>query len=273
MIKKIALIVLVVNSFYNIAYSQIKLKTYTEKIKNGYEIYADNDEYCDVSIKIDLTLKNMSSSEETDKVFVVPPRTKKALLLTLKSKKRGKYSYRYKTRYNLGNHLKKTYDDNYNYYLPSAVGEKFNVNQGYNGATTHKGKNALDFGMPVGTPIYAIRGGIVIKVVENHDKGCPDEICQRYNNKILICHEDGTIAGYVHLMKDGALVNLGDTIQKGQLIGKSGNTGWTSGPHLHLEVFQQLMGKRLYLKTKFKIDNGQKSILLKENSKYKRDYN
>jgi len=256
----------------NVAFSQFELKIYTEKIENGYKILANNDEFCPVSIKLDLTLKNMTSLQGSKNIFVIPPRTKGYLLIVLKSKKRGKYSYSYKTRYNYGNHLKKEYDKNYSYYLPLPIDKKFKISQGYNGARTHKDINALDFSMSVGTNIYAIRGGTVIKVIENNNKGCPDEICARYNNKILIYHEDGTFASYLHLIQDGAIVKKGDVVEKGQLIGKSGNTGWSSGPHLHVEVYQQWMETSTSLKTKFKINDGQKSEILKENSKYKRNY-
>ncbi len=47
---------------------------------------------------------------------------------------------------------------------------------------------------------------------------------------------DGSIAYYWHLQKDGVLVNIGDTVQTGQWIGLSGNTGYSAFPHLHFEV-------------------------------------
>ena len=55
-------------------------------------------------------------------------------------------------------------------------------------------------------------------------------------NYISIKHNDGSVAHYWHLKKDGVLVNVGDTILKSQLIGLSGNTGYSAFPHLHFEV-------------------------------------
>ena len=59
----------------NVAFSQFELKIYTEKIENGYKILANNDEFCPVSIKLDLTLKNMTSLQGSKNIFVIPPRT------------------------------------------------------------------------------------------------------------------------------------------------------------------------------------------------------
>ena len=54
---------------------------------------------------------------------------------------------------------------------------------------------------------------------------------------IVIQHPDGSRAGYWHLQKDGALVNVGDTVSKGQVIGLSGKTGYAFQPHLHFIVW------------------------------------
>ncbi len=60
------------------------------------------------------------------------------------------------------------------------------------------------------------------------------------NNLINVKHDDGTEAQYVHLTLNGALKNEGDSIVQGEVIALSGNTGKTTGPHLHFQVIQAL---------------------------------
>ena len=58
-------------------------------------------------------------------------------------------------------------------------------------------------------------------------------------NYVTIGHDDGSQAVYVHLQMNGALVELGDWVTTGEVIGLSGNTGFSTGPHLHFKVSQQ----------------------------------
>lgn len=268
--KRLLLIMFLVSG---LGFSQIKLKTYANKIEKGYEFLADNDEYCPVSIKVDFTLNNMESSEGNNKVFVVPARTKGFLLSKLTYVKRGRYGYGSKTRFNYGNHFNSKADTSFVYNLPFEKDRLFKLYQGYNGSFSHQNENSLDFTMPINTDIYAARDGVVVKVVENNNKTCPTKECVKYNNLILIYHSDGTFSEYVHLKQNGALVNVGDKVKKGQLIGKSGNVGFSTGPHLHFVVFNQKIGGRETLKTKFKINDGEDSVYLEEKQKYKRTYN
>lgn len=242
--------------------------------KNGkdFELYVENNEHCPVSFEVNIDLNNMISTDGNNKVFVVPPLQKKFKITTLKPKGKGKYSFKYKSWRNYGDHYLKDFDKDFIYNLPYAYSKAYKVGQGYNGTRTHKGENALDFTMPEGTPIHAIRDGVVVTVVDENEKFCPDKICAKYNNKILVYHPDGTFAWYLHLEKNGALVKKGQKVKKGQLIAKSGNTGWTSGPHLHLEVAVIRIRSKETLKTKFKIRNGNKIVFLEEGYKYQRKY-
>ncbi|WP_343330660.1 M23 family metallopeptidase [Polaribacter staleyi] len=257
------------------SFSQIDFKTYFKKAENGFEFLADNNEFCPVSVEVELELVNLSTSNGNFKTYVIPARTKGFVITTLKAIKAGRYKYNSKTRYNYGDLVTKdtVAAGEYIYNLPFKKGKKFKVSQGYNGIETHQKVNAIDFTMPIGTDIYAAREGVVIKVVDYNTKTCVTKGCLEYNNVILIYHNDGTIADYSHINTNSAVVKKGDKVTKGQLIAKSGNIGWSSGPHLHFEVFKQEILKRETLKTKFKINDGTEApIYLEEKVKYLRKY-
>lgn len=132
------------------------------------------------------------------------------------------------------------HDDDHIYALPYTAGRAYRVLQGYNSRLTHRGREefAIDFEMPVGTPVHAARAGIVARVVEEHDHGCATDGCDEYANYIVILHNDGTTGEYYHLAKDGALVTVGESVGRGQKIGLSGNTGHSTRPHLHFGVYR-----------------------------------
>lgn len=136
--------------------------------------------------------------------------------------------------------LKARHQDGYLYRLPYASGESFRVLQGYGSRFSHQGDNryAVDFKMPVGTPVYAARGGRVVKTESRHSKGCWEKGCGKYANYIVILHDDGTTGEYYHLRRNGVLVANNELVEPGQHIGYSGNTGHTTTPHLHFAVYR-----------------------------------
>jgi murein DD-endopeptidase MepM/ murein hydrolase activator NlpD len=90
-------------------------------------------------------------------------------------------------------------------------------------------------------------------VKDDSDKGGSSMDYDRYNNYVLIRHEDGTLAHYCHLQKGGCLVKPGQRVNAGDAIAHSGNTGFSSGPHLHFCVFKTRDGKqRISLPVKFR---------------------
>jgi murein DD-endopeptidase MepM/ murein hydrolase activator NlpD len=99
--------------------------------------------------------------------------------------------------------------------------------QVYNGA----GHNGVDFAVPVGTQIFAALGGTVLGT------GNTDESCNgvSYGKWILIRHPNGLTTLYAHLSV--IQVTAGQSITAGQKIGLSGNTGYSTGPHLHFTVY------------------------------------
>ncbi|WP_348256059.1 peptidoglycan DD-metalloendopeptidase family protein [Leptolyngbya sp. ST-U4] len=121
------------------------------------------------------------------------------------------------------------------------------ITQGNGGLTSHTGRAqyAYDFGVPIGTPVYAMRSGTVVGVVDVHpDTGGGYENRNNFNY-VLIEHDGGYRSAYLHL-KQGFNsrigLKVGDTVNAGQLIGYSGNSGWSTGPHLHVEVHKPTAG-------------------------------
>jgi murein DD-endopeptidase MepM/ murein hydrolase activator NlpD len=123
------------------------------------------------------------------------------------------------------------------YVLPWRVGESYRIGQGNCGRSSHAAgtivQYAYDILMPIGTPILASRAGTVLLVEERF----PDATrVPGQENYVNVAHEDGTIAGYVHLTTGGALVAVGDQVTRGQVIGISGDSGSSTEPHLHFHV-------------------------------------
>lgn len=151
-------------------------------------------------------------------------------------------------------------DTSYVYSLPYKEGKTFRVIQGYFSRYTHKERAALDFNMKRGTKIAAARGGVVVRVKEDGTLGGLNKKYRSHGNNIVIQHVDGSRAGYWHLQHDGALVNVGDTIQQGQVIAISGKTGYAWVPHLHFLVWTYKDGKWDQIATRFQTSKGIKYL-------------
>lgn len=128
-------------------------------------------------------------------------------------------------------------DSSYVYALPYETGKTHLLVQGYFSSFTHKERAALDFKMKRGTRICAAREGVVVRVKEDGDRGGGKRKYRAYGNYVIIQHADSSRAGYWHLQKDGVLVNVGDTVSRGQVIALSGKTGYSFTPHLHFLVW------------------------------------
>jgi murein DD-endopeptidase MepM/ murein hydrolase activator NlpD len=160
------------------------------------------------------------------------------------------------------------YTDSYLYELPFEKGSRYRVVQGYGGLFSHKNIAAIDFAMPVGTPIHAAREGVVYAYKDDSNEGGPFAKYKNKANYLMIRHGDGTIACYWHLQQNGVVVKKG-AVKKGELIGYSGRTGFVLRPHLHFSVKRKLnYEKNSFVKTKFWTTEG--IIFLKNRRKYER---
>lgn len=130
------------------------------------------------------------------------------------------------------------------YRAPFAVAASYRVSQAFPDATTHTSADsryAVDFVMPVGTDVHAARSGIVFEVTAtNYRGGLDPERDGPSANLVRILHDDGTYAEYGHLNRSTIRVQPGEVVNRGQYIADSGNTGFSSGPHLHFAVIRNL---------------------------------
>lgn len=194
----------------------------------------------DGPIQIELALTSSKNIKVHPKPLVqmVLPARSEAFVMGLDAMKERGWNYETQFRYVLGDPSAQP-DLNFGYLLPLPSGKAFRVSQGFNGQLSHKGEEnryAIDIAMPEGTPIMAIRGGVVISVDQDFNVGGYQDKYRNKANQVLILHEDGTVAVYAHLKLESVFISAGQKVRQGEKIGLSGNTGYSSGPHLHLKV-------------------------------------
>jgi len=119
--------------------------------------------------------------------------------------------------------------------VPFACGRVFPVSQGHDtGSHLQNDTYAWDFRMPIGTPIVSAQDGKVRMARGDSTQGACDPKMAAHANYVVIEHAGGMETQYLHF--SAVVVKPGDTVHKGQLLGYSGNTGWSCGPHLHFKV-------------------------------------
>ncbi|WP_095052365.1 peptidoglycan DD-metalloendopeptidase family protein [Pseudomonas sp. Irchel s3b2] len=196
-------------------------------------VFVRNDLYAPVEIELSFAgLNNVSGAPSRPIRRVLPARSNIRLAL-LKATKAGRpLTYTPRFEYSLGDPAGAAMA--YRYPLPWRGGP-FRLSQGANGQYSHygpKNRYAMDIAMPVGTPIIAARGGMVVKT-ENRQTGRGNDPS---GNFVRVLHDDGTMGVYLHLKKGSVSVREGQRVVVGSALALSGNTGNSSGPHLHFVV-------------------------------------
>lgn len=196
-----------------------------------------NDYYGPLEVEISAdTLQNMRADPPLPVRLVAPARAE-TVAVTLKPVG-ARWQYAYKVRAVLGDPAAAHQPDE-PYAPPFAPGQRFPISQAFNGEFSHQHPQshyAVDIVLPVGTPVRAARAGVVMEIADDFRDSGVDPKYQSRANAVRILHSDGTMAVYAHLQADSVRVAPGQRVERSAWLANSGNTGFSTGPHLHFVV-------------------------------------
>lgn len=223
--------------------SDTKVSVTYEFVGRTVELVANNQLHAPVELKLVIEqIRGLKYPHPDDALrWVLPPRSRTVLVSLDLLENATAPVLDYRTEYLVGEpgavHLPLVA-----YRVPFAIASNFPVSQAFPNVVTHKSPDsyyAVDLVMPVGTDIFAARDGIVFDVAsENFRSGLDIARDGPAANVIRVLHDDGTYAIYAHLNWNSIRVRPGDRVQRGEYIADSGNTGFSSGPHLHFAVLR-----------------------------------
>jgi murein DD-endopeptidase MepM/ murein hydrolase activator NlpD len=143
--------------------------------------------------------------------------------------------------------------------LPFPKHKKYTVSQGFNGRYSHTGRGnrfAVDIAMPIGETIVAVKSGIVADAADHFSIGGAANYFLDKANHVTVMHSDGSYAIYAHILYGSLSVKVGDRVKAGQELARVGNTGYSTGPHLHF-VMRYNSGQGAYsIPFRFKTNKG-----------------
>ncbi len=199
------------------------------------------------------SLENFGADVDLPAERVVPPGSTETLVRLQRIERYGRATADASIAIDLGSSDTKA-DTDYLYAVPFGGSLPRELTQGFNGAGSHLGgmSYALDFAMPEGTPVLASRPGVVLYVQDGFSEGGLDPDMLERANVVVIAHGDGSMASYGHLAP-GIPVSRGQHVREGDVLGRSGSTGFAGQPHLHFHVGLRLLrdpGRTIPIKLK-----------------------
>ena len=239
----------------------------TEERDAGVEIFVENQQPFEMTVSLAMQVENGRPDVAFPHVASYPPRRRTRVAVVERIDPHRPMQYPFTYHWSLGS-LGARHDDGVVYSLPYAAGHTFRLAQGYDGQFTHQKTYALDWSMPERTPVHAARGGVVAFVEDRYEAGGTEDRYREAANVVILRHDDGTLGSYAHLARNGVFVRVGQRVARHQVLGVSGNTGFSSGPHLHFEVFTVRPDlSRETLPVRFRLADGS-AVLLEEGRFY-----
>lgn len=228
-----------------------------KELSDRIQYYAYNHLGGPVQLHLDfLRQDNISSNIKLPADVILPPLEEKKVLEIQPRSPFSGWSFRLNYQYIPGDPNANVNPRQY-YLLPFPQSQRFFVSQGFNGRFSHyseASRYAVDISMPEGTPIHSVSQGVVMDIDENFDSGGVRQQLMDQANVLRILHQDGTMAVYAHLQSDSVKVKIGEKVQAGQVIALSGNTGFSTGPHLHFAIEKNVNMKLKSIPFKFLIN-------------------
>jgi hypothetical protein len=241
---------------------RIKIRQDGRKESPVYMLYNDFWGPVEVELRFEEAV-NVLSEPALPARFVIPAQTEQTLVGIGPLNERQGFSYRLGLSSVPGQPIKKPIEGMV-ILPPFSPGEEYPVSQGFLGEKTHNTPDstyAVDIAMPVGTAIHAVRSGTVMDVEEDFNRGGTDfkKFADKANH-VRVLHKDGTMALYAHLDLASVSVRPGARIRAGQKIARSGNTGFSSGPHLHFAIQQNTGLQLISVPFQFRTPDGAATI-------------
>ncbi len=209
-------------------------------VRAGIELVAQNTYFAPIQLAFRITpIANVSADTPLDGLTVLPPRSDTELVAVLKAVEQADLRFDTEFQFLPGQPGAEHIPDR-PYRLPYALSTAVRISQAFPDMKTHidpSSQHAIDFVMDIGTDVFAARDGIVIEVAcDFFESGTDMAENGPRANVVRILHADGTMALYAHLNWNTIRVVPGQRVRRGEYLADSGNTGFSTGPHLHFVV-------------------------------------
>jgi murein DD-endopeptidase MepM/ murein hydrolase activator NlpD len=222
------------------------IRVHEAQSAGGVTLLVENLNWYDATVTLTVRSRNARIMRYKTQTDTYPGKSKTQALFMHRDDKEQPWSWRYHIRWVKGD-IHAQHDEYVLYRLPFQKKKSFRVLQSYHGRFSHQGSHeyTVDFAMPEGMSVCAAREGVVVDTQGRFEEGGAEDSLKHKSNYVTIAHGDGTLGEYHHLKYQGVLVEVGQAVSAGDVIGLSGNTGYSSVPHLHFGVYSPKDGRTM----------------------------